>query len=809
MGALDGVRVLDLADESAVFATRILADLGADVLRLEPPDGGRVRSRAPFIAGAPTPEGSLLHLYHNANKRSLVLDLETKRGADRFRELVREADILVETAPPGSLERLELGYRHLKQINPSLIHVSVTPYGLHSPWRDRRTSDLVAAAAGGLLYVSGDPDGPPVQAAGDQSFKLAGLTAATGALVALTGRRLGTIAGVHLDVSVQECVAMSVLQTSNPFHYTWHGRVPGRPGLTAVFRCADGLFTTCNPRADRWAVFLGWVREAGVETDLTSDSWEAAQGIGQGVASNLVRQVAARYSRDEFLRRAWALDMLALPVNTLPDLQQCEQLLVNDEFIAVPQPAAGGTLAFPRSPVDAMAGRISIRAAPRLGESRDTGFATRKAASGGGSSHAGTAAAVLPPHGRSSQASGANPSTLLRGVRVVDFCWVLAGPLGSRLLANFGAQVIRVESASRPDSLRNGRGPNGERSPNIGGLFNDANTGKESIAVDLRSPSGRTLVRRLIEVADVVTNNFRPGALERFGFGFEALQALNPGIVLLNMPGCGRKGPWSQRGTMGNIVLGASGLSSITGFADQAPIGLGVAYPDFTSPYLLATCVLAALHQRERTGRGQEIDLSQLAATVSLIGVEWLQYQDSREAPRKANRDPNYCPHGVYPSAGDDEWVALAVEGEAQWVSFCRAIGRPELAEDPRFASHATRKQHEDALDTVVAGWTATRDRWETAELLQARGITAAAVENLQDTLERDPCLRSHYQIVHQPDFPDVPITIDGEAIRFEGVTHPLRRAPALGEHNEVVLCGLLGLSMAEFDGLVAGGVLM
>ena len=440
----------------------------------------------------------------------------------------------------------------------------------------------------------------------------------------------------------------------------------------------------------------------------------------------------------------------------------------------------------------------------------------------------------------------------LAGIRVVDFTWVFAGPLGTRILANFGAEVIKVESRVHIDSLRNEVRPPGSLSENVSATFNQANTGKLSLTIDLGKEAGRDLVRRLIARADVVTNNYRPGVMERMGLGYESLRAISPGIVLLNLPGCGRTGPWANIATMGNLIMGASGLNWLTGFPGTPPDGLGTAYPDFVVPYLTVTTVLAALSERRRTGVGQEINLAQLPAAISLLGVEWLQFATSGEAPRRrANRDPNYCPHGVYPTAGDDRscearpirprgnpvsthpepgrwgpthredqprersalgddrWCAIAVCGDDEWRRLSSLLGQPALADDPRFATHALRKQHEDELDRILGDWTRTIDRWALAALLQTNGIAAAAVEDLRDTMETDPQLRAHFQRVEpQPSDPDVEITVDGEAIRFAGVERPLRRAPMLGEHSEAILRDLAGVSEEEFNRLVLDGVI-
>jgi crotonobetainyl-CoA:carnitine CoA-transferase CaiB-like acyl-CoA transferase len=388
----------------------------------------------------------------------------------------------------------------------------------------------------------------------------------------------------------------------------------------------------------------------------------------------------------------------------------------------------------------------------------------------------------------------------LQGIRVIDFSWVLAGPLGTRLLASFGAEVIRVEP---PLDAAGDFQPRGVKNPNVGAFRNLVDAGKRSLAVDPRTDAGRDVLYRLIAISDVVADNFRPGVLERMGFGYERLREGNAGIVQLHLPGCAPDGPWGQRGTFGNMILGASGLSSLSRFPQRAPRGPGIAYADFTSPYLLASAVIAALRQRERTGTGQEIWLDQLSPTVSLLGVEWMQFASGGTAPTaRRNRDPNHCPHGVYPTRGEHEWCALAVDGDREWRALCGLIGAAELESDSRFATHAARKANEDAVDEVVSAWTRLHDRWELADRLQAQGIAAAAVASLRDMLEVDPQLRDHYQRVRQPSDPEVDIVTVREAIRMQGVDRTLERAPERGEHDDYVLRELLGLSEREIDAL-------
>jgi crotonobetainyl-CoA:carnitine CoA-transferase CaiB-like acyl-CoA transferase len=799
-GSLDGVRVLDVCDESALFATRILADLGADVVLVEPPGGSRARRLAPFLDDVPGPERSCVHLHHNANKRSAVLDLETSDGRAAFHALVGRADVVVETAPPARAAALGLDPADLRTRNPGLIHVSVTPFGRETPWRERRANDLVAGAAGGLAWVSGNTDEPPLQGAGMPSYTMASLAAATGVLIALAAReRDPGRPGAHLALSLQEATAMAVLQTANPALYTGQGIVPRRPGMSSALRCRDGEWVAFTPRPDRFPAFLAWVRESGIESSLRPEDWPWAR-IGAPQRGNPVaaatQKLAELHPREEFMARAYAADLMCLPIADFPYLEGHPHLRENRVFRVVEHEVLGRALGFVESAVRAR-GEIAIRRAPLLGEH------TREVLAEVERDPAPARAQPAAPAARR-----ASPLRALDGIRVVDFCWVLAGPLGTRILANFGADVIKIESSARPDGIRLGPGPRGESDVNLAALFHDANPGKRSVTLDLRDPRARELVLRLVERADVVTENFRPGALERMGFGYDALRARKRDVVLLHLPGTHRRGAWSERATLGNLLMAASGLNRLMGFPGRRPRGLGVAYPDFTSPYLLATCVLAALRERDRTGQGRELELSQLGATISLLGVEYMQYRSSgRQPPPRANRDPNFCPHGIYPTLGEEEWCALAIEGDADFARLAALIGKPELARDPRFASHGARKRNEDVLDAVVADWTRTCERFALAERLQAAGLAAAAVESVSDALARD-AERGHYQTVRSPAAPDVEIPIDGEAIRFSGYPHRLERAPLLGEHNEPVLCDLLGLSNDDYARLVAENVI-
>ena len=379
MRPLTGTSVLDLADEPAVFAARILADLGADVIRVEHPSGGRVRGLAPFLNDEPGVERSYYHLYHNANKRSVALDIESEPGRESLKLLAARSDVLLETQQPGRMAELGLGYEELSKLNPGLIHVSVTPHGQDGPWKDRNGNDLTAAASSGLMFVAGQTYDPPTVAGGDQSFKMASFAAASGVMIALYGRRSDPEgAGTHISVSVQEAASMAVCQTSNANHFTWRGDIPQRPGMTrGVFECADGGWVTLNVSPDKVRAFLAWVEEEGIETDVVADAIliQTRGTLLLPEMLDLSAQLAARLKREDFMEKAWALDMMSLPVMDFPDLAECEHLEVTDQFFAVWDDPLSASLGFCRSPVDVFAEPISVTRAPLLGEHTEEVFA--------------------------------------------------------------------------------------------------------------------------------------------------------------------------------------------------------------------------------------------------------------------------------------------------------------------------------------------------------------------------------------------------------------------------------------------------
>lgn len=396
----------------------------------------------------------------------------------------------------------------------------------------------------------------------------------------------------------------------------------------------------------------------------------------------------------------------------------------------------------------------------------------------------------------------------LAGYRVLDFCWMIAGPLTTRLLADLGADVIKVESAARVDRIREvGVQPPGKGSPDTNGVFNDCNANKRSITLNLGHPKGVALAKELARHADVVTNNFTPDRMDRWGLGYEELRAVRPDIIVAGLPVMGQTGPRSGWRAVGNGVTALAGLNALTGFPERPPFGLGTLHSDFTSPYFAALQILAALHHRERTGEGQFIELAQYEASLHLLDTELVEYlADGQEAARRGNRSPHYAPHGVFPCAGEDRWIAIAVRDGAEWQALCRELGLAGLAARPDLEDTAGRQAAADEIEAAVAAATADRDAWALAAALQAAGVPASPVEDVGDLVERDPMHRGFLEEIDHP--AGVSMLLQHQPFTWNGGRLPLRRAPLMGEHTAAVLEELLGLDGDEIAGLAAEGVL-
>jgi crotonobetainyl-CoA:carnitine CoA-transferase CaiB-like acyl-CoA transferase len=412
----------------------------------------------------------------------------------------------------------------------------------------------------------------------------------------------------------------------------------------------------------------------------------------------------------------------------------------------------------------------------------------------------------------------------LSGVRLTDFCWMGVGAVATRLLGDFGAEVIRIEDRTRLDMPRRlplykgaGKRSYGEEDanpdPNKGGLFNNYNRNKLGITLNLRTPRGKELAEALIAKSDCLTENFAPGVMERWGLTEDHV---NETIIYARMSGFGHSGPNAEYRSYGPVVQAACGLSHISGLPGQMPSGWGLSYMDNQAAYYNSSALLMALLARKATGVGTDVDVSAVEAGVELVGPLMLDVNVNKRTTRNAtyplgNRleHPNAAPHGVYPSVGEDRWVAIAVFNDVEWTSFVNAIGAPDWTNDVRFTNQSARHANQDELDANVAEWTRARDRHEVMHLLQAAGVRAAAVQDSEDANEHDP------QFAARSTFFEMDHPVIGPA-RFEGLPFKAsnfgpdhwRSAPLLGEDNHHVFTNVLGLSNDEVAELTDAGVI-
>lgn len=396
----------------------------------------------------------------------------------------------------------------------------------------------------------------------------------------------------------------------------------------------------------------------------------------------------------------------------------------------------------------------------------------------------------------------------LTDLKIADFSWVLAGPIVTKHLADYGATVVRIESRQRVDIMR-ATMPYKDGKPGIdrGGYFAFFNSNKYDISLDIANTQGKEVARRLVAWSDIVVENFAPGTMEKLGFGYEALKAIKDDIIMLRLSNQGQTGPYSHYASLGNQLNALAGFVHFTGWPDREPLSLSLAYSDYFCPWFAVSSLLAAVEHRRQTGEGQMIDFSQFEASLQFVGPYLLEYSaNGVQSQRAGNAHPFYAPHAAYRCAGEDRWCAIAVSDEQQWQAFCLAIGEPGWSSESRFSSMINRKQHEEELNILIETWTSEHSPEEVLEIMQKHDIPAGMVKNAQDIFE-DPQLktRDHLWLMNHGEIG--PFHHLGQpSILSRTPAQPKMPAPCLGEHTEYICTKLLGITDEEFTRLVADG---
>ncbi|OBK71165.1 CaiB/BaiF CoA-transferase family protein [Mycobacterium sp. 1274761.0] len=771
--ALSGLRVVELGTEIvAPYCAKLLVDLGADVVKVETPSGDPLRNWG---------TASGLFEYLNAGKRGLTIDLESHR--DVFQGLITQADLLVENLAAGAESRCDWGIDHdsLQRINPNLVVVRISDYGQEGPRSQRQSTPLTVQAASGWVNTR-EPGRPPVQAGARIPEYIAGGYAALAALTALRVAAAGTGQVTEVDVS-----AFEALLSTLPY-----------PMLMAARLKSMGL-----PPNSKAGPMLGIVRAAdgwiGINC-LTGQHWLdvcAMVGLPE-FGQHQIAVMLGGPERDEFFDKAqpWlesmpvadlvelsqAMRIPAAPINDGSSILDCPQY--RDRGFFIEGDAAGARFVRPGAPFRLARTPVGApRPAPVRGVGAVVGWDER---------------------GEAPQSSAPEHiAAPFSGLRVFDLSTFWSGAYLTMYLGAFGADVVKVESIQRPDGHRYSGSllRNSDAWYEIGPMWQATNLDKRDITLDLTSDAGRKLALQLAAEADVVVENFSPRVVEQFGLDYDSLVKVNPDVIMVRMPGLGLEGPWRDYVGWALNFEQVSGMSAVTGYPDGPPCNLqGPADPVVGTHATVA--LLAALEHKRKTGEGQLIEVAQIEVGAVVTAEPVIESSLTGRVPqREGNRHRSYA-QGVYPAAGEDEWVAVSIRDDADWKATLDVIGRPELADDPRFRTVEARRTNNDAFDEVLRQWTASRDPDEAADALRRRGVPAERLltgDRMYDVDQLDA--RGFYTELEHPlsgrqRYPGWPFRITpGPA------DHHRTPSPTLGQHNNEVLREL-GLSDNEIDQL-------
>jgi crotonobetainyl-CoA:carnitine CoA-transferase CaiB-like acyl-CoA transferase len=850
-GALAGLRVIELADETAEYCGLTLAGLGADVIKVEPPGGSSTRGIGPFYQDQQDPERSLFFWQYNRGKRSVVLDLNREDERARFHSLLASADVLLESTPRGELDALGLGAQALEKEFPALIHARVTPFGDHGPWKDYKASDLVHLALGGVMMNCGydpAPDGtydlPPIAPQMWHAYHIAGEQLSMAILAALI-YRFRTGKGQQVACAIHEAVAkctevdlMSWIMRRSPIlrQTCRHARETISPHPT-IAHTKDGrwVMASLGTRPGDGDRLIELLERYGIESGLDPDKSDISKGgrfvPGTGpiqekrdLAMEAMQRFVRCFTYDNLpWREAQELGMLWAPLRKPHENALDPHWLARESCTDIEHPELGKSFRYATSKwIGTATGWSPGRRAPLLNEDAETVDAPRPSPSPVIGADADAASTGKP--------SKRGKPFALDGIRILDFTWFLASAGGTRFMSSFGAESLKVELKSHPDTRMASMAPIGGREarekataplqgvtdPDMGGQFNNKNPGKRGISLNVRHPKGLEIARKLVAMSDIVAEGFSPGVLDSWGLGYESLQEIKSDIIYVQQSGMGAQGEYGRFRTVGPIANSFAGLSEMSGLPEPAmPAGWGYSYLDWMGAYSFALAMLSAVFHRDRTGEGQWIDASQTEVGLFINGTTLLDWSaNDRVWSRYGNRSPHKpaAPHGAYPCSGTDRWIAIACFADAEWHAVTEVATRPDWRADERFIDLAARLANHDALDVLIGQWTRTCDASQLMHALQQVGVPAGVCQSTEDRCDNDPQLAALEWLtevtgskIGRWPVAEVPVKLS-ESPAYAGGRID-RGAPCYGEDNEYVYGELLGMSTKEIKELADDGV--
>jgi crotonobetainyl-CoA:carnitine CoA-transferase CaiB-like acyl-CoA transferase len=865
-GFLAGVRVLELADELGEYCGKVLAGLGADVIKVEPPGGETTRSFGPFVGDEPNRDRSLYFWHYNLGKRGIVLDLDDTQGQESFRHLAQDADVIIETRSRGYLDDRGIGYEALSELAPSLIVARISPFGDVGPWGDFKGSDLVHLALGGIMMNCGydpDPEGfyetPPIAPQMWQAYHIAGEMMVLGILGALHYRQR-TGRGQHLTSNVHEAVAQNTEQDVAKWIYgratsyrrtARHSSAQETPPFLMMTKdgrwmAAYRTYLTMESKGGAGAFerLLELLDRYGLADDLTEPRYDDHEFVTRPSVDKHVVDVVSRFvSRFMFSREIWRDGQEA--GQTWGPVRKPEESLEDPHwnsrgaFAQIEHPELDASYQYigARWVCPQVAWRVGPRA-PLLGEhTQEVLAAPGKASSPATQQRSSVSIGVggTNPAGADGAVSKRGKPFALAGVTVIDLGWVVASAAPGRFLAALGAEVIKIEHRNRLDFVRWSGNPaplggRAEResatapltvarpeSPDRDGFFMELNAGKRAVSLNIRNDRGKEILERLIRRGDAVISGFSPGTMERMGFGYERVSAINPAIVYAAQSGMGQRGTYPPMRTFGPTAAAMSGLTEMSGLPEPfPPAGIGYSYLDWFGAYNLAMAVLAGVYRQRATGLGCCIDASQSEAGFYLSGTAVLDHSvNGRVWHRYGNRSPYRpaAPHGAYRAQGADRWIAIACFEDAEWDALLTTLDERAWRDDARFETLEQRIAHRDELDELV---NAATMRWDAGELmlrLQEAGVPAGVCQTAEDRIDHDPQLKhlgwmvelSQKEIGSWP-VRELPVRMSETPAYIGGIVD--RSGPCYGEDNDHVYRELLGLSQSEIQELEREGTI-
>jgi crotonobetainyl-CoA:carnitine CoA-transferase CaiB-like acyl-CoA transferase len=761
-----------------------------EVIKIEPAGGDPVRNIRPIkdLDGASL---SLPFAHLNAGKASTILDLRHSDGRGTFLGLVKNADVVLESFSPGVMSSLGVDYKELASVNPRIVMASITGFGQTGRHRHYAYTDMVAAAMGGLMYISGDPSLPPCKPPETQAYYFASLFAAVGVVAALYHReQCGR--GDYIDVSMQETLAthehMIRLYANDGQIVTRQGSQHGQVAPARIFPCKDGYVYLYITR-QHWKLFLQLWRDHPPEMDGAEWVDNLYRRARAEQINELVSEFTKKYTRAELTELCQERGLPCTSVNKPGDFIRDEQVQARGFIAEVSYPFA--KVQQVTAPVLINGIRPEVRPAPEVGNwlngNREANPAKQMIANGDDD------AAADPP---------------LKGMRVVSFDHVLAGPYGTTILAELGAEVIKVES--RKGGLDPFRFFGSGEDPNLSPRFFEFNRNKRSITVNLKTPNGPKIILDLVRHSDAVLDNYSLDVMSKLGLGYENLCQVKPDIINLRMPGLGCTGPKRYYSTVGVNITAFTGLTYLWNHPGQTnpPVGSQTVFPDYVSGVLAAILIVAGALYRKRTQQGAFIDMSQGEATAYMIGASLMEPGAlGRDPEPVGNHSPFAAPHNCYRCKGEDRWCVIAVEGEEQWQTLAAILGS-EVANDERFKTLQGRLRHQDDLDRSIEKWTCDKDSHEVMKTLQEAGVPCGVVQTGAD-LTADPHLKERGFIVAVENPRIGRVVLPSFPLRFTNARlDPRWEFPELGRDNEAVLQGVLGYGEEKIKELGNDGVL-